>query len=113
MLTAYSQDYGSKAVDNSVENVKKFDAPLFFTGYPNKFDVVILYIWSNNADGYVNCMALRLRFNFIIARGSYQKCWIFIFYKEIKRNEKLVLTNTDSVIIINERCEVRHAEVLE
>lgn len=95
MSTAYSQPCGCKPVDKPVDNVKKFDTPSLSTGYPNKCDGVFLYNWSNNADGYVNYRALRLRFNFIIAPGSCPKCWIFIFYKEIKRIKKLVLTNTD------------------
>ncbi|MBE6932182.1 MAG: hypothetical protein E7464_02200 [Ruminococcaceae bacterium] len=100
-------------MDKPVENVKKFVPAELSQDRRKNSNGIFLYILSNNTNDYVKERALRLRFDFIIELRSPAKSCDFTFLKENDRKEKLVLTNYASVIIINERCKVRHAEVLE
>lgn len=96
-----------------MENVKKFASDDLSPDKRKNSNGIFSYIRSNNTDDYVKERALRLRFDFIIEPGSGLKSYDFTFFEENERKEKLVLTNYVSVIIINERSEVRYAEVLE
>lgn len=79
MSTGYAPGSGCPSVDNPVDNVKKFAQLQLSRKAQKKYKGFFLYIWSNNAHGYVNQAALRLQFYFIIKAGSAFKSYDFSF----------------------------------